>query len=60
MLMKRAVKMKDVLVMKMIRNLSQHNGPTKSLFLVSIKTSPVRMKKPLEHNSYYTLLYAVF
>lgn len=35
MLMKRAVKMKDVLVMKMIRNLSQHNGPTKSLFLVS-------------------------
>lgn len=35
MLMKRAVKMKDVLVMKMIRNLSQHSGPTKSLFLVS-------------------------
>uniref|UniRef100_A0A8C4E8T9 Kinesin-associated protein 3a n=1 Tax=Dicentrarchus labrax TaxID=13489 RepID=A0A8C4E8T9_DICLA len=33
MLMKRAVKLKDVLVMKMIRNLSQHNGPTKSLFL---------------------------
>ncbi|XP_027145725.1 kinesin-associated protein 3a isoform X2 [Larimichthys crocea] len=31
-LMKRAVKLKDVLVMKMIRNLSQHNGPTKSLF----------------------------
>uniref|UniRef100_G3NN13 Kinesin-associated protein 3a n=1 Tax=Gasterosteus aculeatus aculeatus TaxID=481459 RepID=G3NN13_GASAC len=33
MLMKRAVKLKDVLVMKMIRNLSQHNGHTKSLFL---------------------------
>ncbi|XP_029286313.1 kinesin-associated protein 3a [Cottoperca gobio] len=33
MLMKRAVKLKDVLVMKMIRNLSQHNGTTKSLFL---------------------------
>ncbi|XP_059197593.1 kinesin-associated protein 3a [Centropristis striata] len=33
MLMKRAVKMKDVLVMKMIRNLSQHGGATKSLFL---------------------------
>uniref|UniRef100_UPI0037E969BD kinesin-associated protein 3a n=1 Tax=Semicossyphus pulcher TaxID=241346 RepID=UPI0037E969BD len=33
MLMKRAVKMKDVLVMKMIRNLSQHSGQTKSLFL---------------------------
>lgn len=35
MLMKRALKLKDVLVMKMIRNLSQHNGSTKSLFLVS-------------------------
>ncbi|CAJ1059475.1 LOW QUALITY PROTEIN: kinesin-associated protein 3-like [Xyrichtys novacula] len=33
MLMKRAVKKKDVLVMKMIRNLSQHSGPTKTLFL---------------------------
>uniref|UniRef100_A0A3Q4BNN2 Uncharacterized protein n=1 Tax=Mola mola TaxID=94237 RepID=A0A3Q4BNN2_MOLML len=33
MLMKRAMKLKDVLVMKMIRNLSQHGGPTKSLFL---------------------------
>ncbi|XP_037120611.1 kinesin-associated protein 3a [Syngnathus acus] len=33
MLMKRSVKLKDVLVMKMIRNISQHSGPTKSLFL---------------------------
>ncbi|XP_077450880.1 kinesin-associated protein 3a isoform X1 [Stigmatopora argus] len=33
MLMKRSVKLKDVLVMKMIRNISQHNGTTKSLFL---------------------------
>ncbi|XP_061635119.1 kinesin-associated protein 3a isoform X2 [Phyllopteryx taeniolatus] len=33
MLMKRSMKLKDVLVMKMIRNISQHNGPTKSLFL---------------------------
>ncbi|KAI3369129.1 hypothetical protein L3Q82_026092, partial [Scortum barcoo] len=33
MLMKRAVKLKDFLLMKMIRNLSQHNGPIKSLFL---------------------------
>nr|XP_033503908.1 kinesin-associated protein 3a isoform X3 [Epinephelus lanceolatus] len=32
-LMKRALKLKDVLVMKMIRNLSQHSGPTKGLFL---------------------------
>ncbi|KAM9832060.1 kinesin-associated protein 3a [Neosynchiropus ocellatus] len=32
-LMKRALKLKDVLVMKMIRNLSQHGGDTKSLFL---------------------------
>ncbi|XP_041861743.1 kinesin-associated protein 3a isoform X2 [Melanotaenia boesemani] len=33
MLMKRALKLKDVLLMKMIRNLSQHSGPTKSSFL---------------------------
>lgn len=33
MLMRRALKQKDVLVMKMIRNLSQHSGPTKTLFL---------------------------
>lgn len=39
MLMKRAVKLKDVLVMKMIRNLSQHNGHTKSLFLVTTLSS---------------------
>uniref|UniRef100_A0A672J5S9 Kinesin-associated protein 3b n=1 Tax=Salarias fasciatus TaxID=181472 RepID=A0A672J5S9_SALFA len=33
MLMKRALKMKDCLLMKMIRNISQHDGPTKSLFI---------------------------
>ncbi|KAM4574635.1 kinesin-associated protein 3a isoform 1-T1 [Fundulus diaphanus] len=33
MLMKRAFKLKDILVMKMIRNLSQHGGATKILFL---------------------------
>uniref|UniRef100_A0A3P8UMC3 Kinesin-associated protein 3a n=1 Tax=Cynoglossus semilaevis TaxID=244447 RepID=A0A3P8UMC3_CYNSE len=32
-LMKRAVKLEDVLVMKTIRNISQHSGPTKTLFL---------------------------
>ncbi|XP_047192659.1 kinesin-associated protein 3-like isoform X1 [Scophthalmus maximus] len=32
-LLKRALKLKDVLLMKMIRNLSQHSGATKSLFL---------------------------
>lgn len=35
MLMKRALKFKDPLLMKMIRNISQHDGPTKSLFIVS-------------------------
>lgn len=35
MLMKRALKMKDCLLMKMIRNISQHDGQTKSLFIVS-------------------------
>ncbi|KAB0377577.1 hypothetical protein FD755_012021 [Muntiacus reevesi] len=33
MLMKRALKFKDPLLMKMIRNISQHDGPTKNLFI---------------------------
>ncbi|KAL1022826.1 hypothetical protein UPYG_G00032860 [Umbra pygmaea] len=33
MLMSRALKLKDVLIMKMVRNLSQHDGPTKNLFI---------------------------
>ncbi|XP_056149265.1 kinesin-associated protein 3-like isoform X2 [Lampris incognitus] len=33
MLMKRALKLKDCLLMKMIRNISQHDGPTKQLFV---------------------------
>ncbi|KAK6308719.1 hypothetical protein J4Q44_G00201820 [Coregonus suidteri] len=33
MLMKRGLKLKDVLIMKMIRNVSQHDGPTKNLFI---------------------------
>lgn len=36
MLMKRALKFKDPLLMKMIRNISQHDGPTKNLFIVSV------------------------
>ncbi|CAG0887335.1 unnamed protein product [Cyprideis torosa] len=32
-LLKRAVKQQDVLLMKMIRNISQHDGPSKQLFL---------------------------
>ncbi|XP_075178215.1 kinesin-associated protein 3 [Anomaloglossus baeobatrachus] len=33
MLMKKALKFKDPLLMKMIRNISQHDGPTKNLFI---------------------------
>ncbi len=33
-LMKRAFKFKDPLLMKMIRNISQHDGPTKNMFIV--------------------------
>lgn len=36
MLMKRALKLKDPLLMKMIRNISQHDGQSKQLFLVSV------------------------
>ena len=35
-LMKRAFKFKDAFLMKMVRNISQHDGPTKNLFIVSI------------------------
>ena len=34
-LVARAFQHRDPLVMKMVRNVSQHPGPTKSLFLVS-------------------------
>lgn len=37
MLMKRALKLKDPLMMKMIRNISQHDGPSKNLFIVSFR-----------------------
>ncbi len=33
-LMRRALKSKDPLLMKMIRNISQHEGPTKKEFMV--------------------------
>lgn len=36
MLMKKALKVKDCLLMKVIRNISQHDGPTKLLFIVSL------------------------
>ena len=33
-LMRRAFKSKDAMLMKMIRNISMHDGPTKALFIV--------------------------
>lgn len=36
MLMKRAFKFHDPFVMKMVRNISQHEGETKNLFIVSV------------------------
>lgn len=50
MLMKRALKTKAFLLMKIVRNISQHEGPTKALFIVSYKASrrkyyPVNPKK---------------
>ena len=44
MLMKRAFKFKDPLLMKMIRNVSEHDGPTKNLFIVSIRILPQNCK----------------
>ena len=37
-LMKRSFKFKDPLLMKMVRNISQHDGQTKNLFIVSTVT----------------------
>ena len=34
-LLRRALKTRDPLLLKMIRNISQHPGPTKKLFLVN-------------------------
>ena len=34
-LMRRAIKFKDPLLLKMIRNISQHEGPTKREFVVN-------------------------
>lgn len=36
MLMRRALKTRDPLLLKMLRNISQHRGPLKKLFLVSV------------------------
>ncbi len=41
MLMKRALKLKDPLMMKMIRNISQHDGPSKNLFIVRVETENI-------------------
>jgi hypothetical protein len=53
MLMKRAFKFRDPLLMKMLRNISQHDGPTKNLFVVSsiIKN---------ENKHKFTIIYIVF
>lgn len=46
MLMKRALKLKDPLLMKMIRNISQHDGPTKNLFIVSSSRPSFHENRP--------------
>lgn len=49
MLMKRALKLKDPLMMKMIRNISQHDGPSKNLFIVRITQKEKKKKNTLIH-----------
>lgn len=41
-LMRRAFKFNDPLLLKMIRNISQHEGPTKAQFVVSLWCSTLR------------------
>eukprot|EP01137_Pigoraptor_chileana_P023966 Opistho-2@91147 len=47
-LIRRAIKTKDTLLMKMIRNISQHPGPTKMRFLDHIHDLVTLMKKTRE------------
>lgn len=46
MLMKRTFKLKDPLMMKVIRNISQHDGPFKNLFIVSVNTDAAHIRPP--------------
>ena len=47
-LMRRAFKFNDPLLLKMIRNISQHDGPTKAQFLVSnIMLMPIWRIQPI-------------
>ena len=43
-LLKRAFKFKDPLLLKMVRNISQHEGPTKEHFVVSRQTCDNKLK----------------
>uniref|UniRef100_A0A671P7Z3 Kinesin-associated protein 3-like n=1 Tax=Sinocyclocheilus anshuiensis TaxID=1608454 RepID=A0A671P7Z3_9TELE len=45
MLMKRALKLKDPLLMKMIRNISQHDGPLKQLFIEYVGDLAAQIKQ---------------
>ncbi|TRY56831.1 hypothetical protein DNTS_004102 [Danionella cerebrum] len=45
MLMKRALKLKDPLLMKMIRNISQQNGPLKQLFIDYVGDLAAQIRK---------------
>uniref|UniRef100_A0A8C1Y165 Kinesin-associated protein 3b n=1 Tax=Cyprinus carpio TaxID=7962 RepID=A0A8C1Y165_CYPCA len=45
MLMKRALKLKDPLLMKMIRNLSQHDGPLQQLFIDYVGDLAAQIKR---------------
>uniref|UniRef100_A0A3B4G5U8 Kinesin associated protein 3 n=1 Tax=Pundamilia nyererei TaxID=303518 RepID=A0A3B4G5U8_9CICH len=50
MLMKRALKMKDCLLMKMIRNISQHDGQIKSLFIDYVGDLAAEIKEEEEED----------
>ena len=46
-LMRRAFKFNDPLLLKMIRNISQHDGPTKAQFVVSNVLMPIWKVRPI-------------
>lgn len=50
--MKRALKTNSCLLMKIIRNISQHDGPTKALFIVSYTCTPEETLLPKPKGQY--------
>ena len=59
-LMRRALNSQDSLLMKMIRNISQHPGPTKRLFLVNLLVLVTHVRTTILMSSAYSTVCGVY